>query len=198
MPVDESAAAPTHASSAASPAPCADRARGGDRVRAGRVRRHVDGGRGRQAGVTRLIVYRIFETKEDLYRAVLEDVAERLTRRVGETAPTGARGPGRRPRPPVRRRGRPGRLPPLLAPLRPRAAFCRVPPRFLIAAEHMRTPCCDRSSRRPRARRGRPTRRRPPLRRRDRLARRRRAIRDAEFVEMIAAGVRALVTAWSA
>jgi AcrR family transcriptional regulator len=42
-----------------------------------------------EAGVTRLIVYRIFETKEDLYRAVLEGVAERLTAAFGETAPTG-------------------------------------------------------------------------------------------------------------
>jgi AcrR family transcriptional regulator len=32
----------------------------------------------RAAGVTRLIVYRIFETKEALYRAVLDGVAERL------------------------------------------------------------------------------------------------------------------------
>src|SRR6185436_19787519 len=31
-----------------------------------------------QAGVTRLIVYRIFATKEDLYRAVLESVTDRL------------------------------------------------------------------------------------------------------------------------
>lgn len=32
----------------------------------------------RAAGVTRLIVYRIFETKEDLYRAVLQQVTSRL------------------------------------------------------------------------------------------------------------------------
>jgi AcrR family transcriptional regulator len=32
----------------------------------------------RQAGVTRLIVYRIFESKDDLYRAVLDDVATDL------------------------------------------------------------------------------------------------------------------------
>ena len=31
----------------------------------------------RQAGVTRLIVYRIFESKDDLYRAVLDDVTDR-------------------------------------------------------------------------------------------------------------------------
>jgi AcrR family transcriptional regulator len=38
-----------------------------------------------EAGVTRLIVYRIFETKEDLYRAVLEGVAERLGDAFGDT-----------------------------------------------------------------------------------------------------------------
>lgn len=32
----------------------------------------------RQAGVTRLIVYRIFESKDDLYRAVLDDVTADL------------------------------------------------------------------------------------------------------------------------
>jgi AcrR family transcriptional regulator len=32
----------------------------------------------RQAGVTRLIVYRIFDTKDDLYRAVLDDVTTDL------------------------------------------------------------------------------------------------------------------------
>ena len=42
-----------------------------------------------EAGVTRLIVYRIFETKEELYRAVLEGVADRLTAAFGETAPPG-------------------------------------------------------------------------------------------------------------
>jgi AcrR family transcriptional regulator len=34
----------------------------------------------REAGVTRLIVYRIFESKHDLYRAVLEDVLEDTAR----------------------------------------------------------------------------------------------------------------------
>ena len=34
-----------------------------------------------QAGVTRLIVYRIFATKEDLYRAVLESVDRPAARR---------------------------------------------------------------------------------------------------------------------
>ena len=32
----------------------------------------------RQAGVTRLIVYRIFESKDELYRAVLDDVTADL------------------------------------------------------------------------------------------------------------------------
>jgi len=48
-----------------------------------------------EAGVTRLIVYRIFETKEDLYRAVLEGVAERLGEAFGETFAT--RGDRREP-----------------------------------------------------------------------------------------------------
>jgi AcrR family transcriptional regulator len=42
------------------------------------------------AGVTRLIVYRIFATKELLYRAVLESVTERLTEEFGRAS--GARG----------------------------------------------------------------------------------------------------------
>lgn len=38
----------------------------------------------REAGVTRLIVYRIFESKEDLYRAVLGTVTTRLVEVFGE------------------------------------------------------------------------------------------------------------------
>jgi AcrR family transcriptional regulator len=38
------------------------------------------------AGVTRLIVYRIFATKELLYRAVLESVTERLTEEFGRAS----------------------------------------------------------------------------------------------------------------
>jgi len=41
----------------------------------------------REAGVTRLIVYRIFESKEELYRAVLETVAGRLVEVFGESPP---------------------------------------------------------------------------------------------------------------
>ena len=37
----------------------------------------------RAAGVTRLIVYRIFSSKEDLYRAVLEQVTSRLAEEFG-------------------------------------------------------------------------------------------------------------------
>lgn len=41
----------------------------------------------REAGVTRLIVYRIFESKDDLYRAVLETVTGRLADVFGESPP---------------------------------------------------------------------------------------------------------------
>jgi AcrR family transcriptional regulator len=40
-----------------------------------------------EAGVTRLIVYRIFESKEELYRAVLEGVAQRLAAAFGDELP---------------------------------------------------------------------------------------------------------------
>lgn len=46
----------------------------------------------RSAGVTRLIVYRIFTSKEELYRAVLEQVTGRLAE---EFSALGAPGPGR-------------------------------------------------------------------------------------------------------
>jgi AcrR family transcriptional regulator len=41
------------------------------------------------AGVTRLIVYRVFESKEALYRAVLVSVTERLRARWEESGPAG-------------------------------------------------------------------------------------------------------------
>ncbi len=41
-------------------------------------------------GVTRLILYRHFETKEDLYRAVLEEVFERLGRELEAGLATGS------------------------------------------------------------------------------------------------------------
>ena len=46
-----------------------------------------------EAGITRLIVYRHFDSKEDLYRAVLTKVTDRLGRGVAAracSAPTGA------------------------------------------------------------------------------------------------------------
>jgi AcrR family transcriptional regulator len=47
----------------------------------------------RQAGVTRLIVYRIFETKTDLYRSVLEQVMDDLAESfVGVAHPAGRPG----------------------------------------------------------------------------------------------------------
>lgn len=48
----------------------------------------------RSAGVTRLIVYRIFTSKEELYRAVLEQVTGRLAEEFSALGPPGP-GPGR-------------------------------------------------------------------------------------------------------
>ena len=69
----------------------------------------------RSAGVTRLIVYRIFTSKEELYRAVLEQVTARLGEEfdaiVGEAAdhqPAGGAGRGREV-PPDRATGQAGR-----------------------------------------------------------------------------------------
>ena len=42
----------------------------------------------REAGVTRLIVYRIFASKDDLYRAVLDSVLEDLAAEFDRAAPT--------------------------------------------------------------------------------------------------------------
>jgi AcrR family transcriptional regulator len=48
----------------------------------------------REAGVTRLIVYRIFESKQDLYRAVLEGVVAQLVEGFSPAAgPVGSDGP---------------------------------------------------------------------------------------------------------
>ena len=63
----------------------------------------------RSAGVTRLIVYRIFTSKEELYRAVLEQVTTRLGEEfdaiVGDEPHHRSAGRGRATRPASRRTG---------------------------------------------------------------------------------------------
>ena len=153
-----------------------------------------------QAGVTRLIVYRIFATKEDLYRAVLDSVTDRLRDEVR-----------RRRRPTTGQRS--GIAGVLLRIAREHPDAFRLlwrhashEPTFMAEAQAFREVSAEFAEAR-----------HPPVSPRPRLpavggrtvssptsttgcaSGSTRAIRDRddEFADRLAAGIRALVTAWS-
>ena len=80
------------------------------------------------SGITKLIVYRHFDSKEELYRAVLQRVFDRLAEEFVDGVRERAGDGDRRAHAPHRRPRGPGGVPAALAARGPRAAVRRVRP----------------------------------------------------------------------